>query len=347
MFSMDATLSSTNGAHAQIHGKEIFITGGAGFIANRLIAELVEKNKIIVYDNYTRNTLKDSPYAGHPNIREIQGDVLDAEYLRESMRGAQIVVHAAAIAGIDSTVRNPVTTMRVNMLGTANALDAAMQVGGIERFIEFSTSEVFGSYAFKVDEGTQTVTGAVGEARWTYAVSKLAGEHLAHAYYKQYGLPTVTVRPFNVYGPGQTGEGALSIFIRKALAGEDLHIFGDGSQIRAWCYVDDMVAGILRCLEHPSAIGESFNIGNARAVTTIFGLAEAVLRVSGSNSRILFRNALSADIELRIPRVDKARDLIGFQAQIDLDEGLASTIDWFRRNEQMLPPMPAIFQTSP
>lgn len=330
---------------AALEGKQIFITGGAGFIANRLIAELVERNQIIVYDNYTRNTLKNSPYSGHPNIREIEGDVLDAELLKRSMQGSQIVVHAAAIAGIDSTVRNPVATMRVNMLGTANALEAAVQVGGIERFVEFSTSEVFGSHAFKVDEESKTVTGAVGEARWTYAVSKLAGEHLAHAYYKQYGLPTVTVRPFNVYGPGQTGEGALSIFIRKAIAGDDLYIFGDGSQIRAWCYVDDMVAGVMRCLIHPKAVGESFNIGNARAVTTVFGLAEAVLRVAQSSSRIIFRDALSADIELRIPRVDKARDLIGFQAAVDLDEGLAATIAWVREHDQDLPPLPSIFQS--
>jgi len=329
-----------------LENKQIFITGGAGFIANRLIAELVESNQIIVYDNYTRNTLKSSPYAGHPNIREIEGDVLDAEHLQRSMAGSHVVVHAAAIAGIDATVRNPVTTMRVNMLGTANALEAALHVGGVERFVEFSTSEVFGSHAFKVDESTQTVTGAVGEARWTYAVSKLAGEHLAHAYYKQYGLPTVTVRPFNVYGPGQTGEGAMSIFIRKALAGEDLYIFGDGSQIRAWCYVDDMVGGVMRCLTHPCAVGESFNIGNARAVTTVFGLAEAVLRVSKSDSKIVFREALSADIELRIPRVDKASELIGFQAQVDLDEGLAATIDWIRTHQQDLPVLPAIFQAA-
>jgi UDP-glucose 4-epimerase len=149
-----------------------------------------------------------------------------------------------------------------------------------------------------------------------------------------------------VYGPGQTGEGALSIFIRKALAGEDLYIFGDGSQIRAWCYVDDMVEGVLKCLIHPNAVGESFNIGNARAVTTIFGLAEAVLRVSKSDSKIIFRDALSADIELRIPRVDKARDLIGFEARVDLDQGLAATIDWIKGNQNLLPALPAIFQAS-
>jgi len=328
-----------------IQGKTIFITGGAGFIASTLIARLAEHNRIVVYDNYTRNTLKGTPYETHPNVRQIEGDVLDFERLKTSMQGAQIVVHAAAIAGIESTVRNPVSTMRVNMIGTANALEAALQVGGVERFLEFSTSEVFGSQAFKVGEGAQTVTGAVGEARWTYAVSKLAGEHLAHAYFKQHGLPAVTVRPFNVYGPGQTGEGALSIFIRKALKNEDLLIFGDGTQIRAWCFVDDMVEGVLCALEHPDAIGESFNIGNARAVVTVYGLAEAVCRVVNSTSRILFRPALSADIELRIPNVDKARERIGFAAQIDLDEGLQRTAKWIAANEHLLPALAPIFKT--
>lgn len=329
----------------QIKDKKIFITGGAGFISSMLISRLADQNEIVVYDNYTRNTLKDSPYANHPNVRQIQGDVLDYPALKAAMAGAQLVVHAAAIAGIESTLRNPVTTMRVNMIGSANAMEAAQEQGGIERFVDFSTSEVFGSYAFKVDEAQQTVTGAVGEARWTYAVSKLAGEHLAHAYFKQYGLPTVTVRPFNVYGPGQTGEGALSIFVRKALKNEDILIFGDGSQIRAWCYVDDMVEGVLCAMEHPNAVGESFNIGNSRTVTTIYGLAQAVCRIIGSSSKIVFREALSADIELRIPKVGKAKDLIGFEAKIDLDEGLTRTAEWIAKNEASLPQISNLFKS--
>jgi UDP-glucose 4-epimerase len=328
-----------------IVGKTIFITGGAGFIGSMLISRLANHNTILVYDNYSRNTLKNTPYASHPNVRQIEGDVLDFESLKAAMAGADMVVHAAGIAGIDTTAINPVRTMQVNMIGTANALQAANELSAIERFVDFSTSEVFGSYAFKVDEDQQTVAGAVGEARWTYAVSKLAGEHLAHAYFKQSGLPTVTVRPFNVYGPGQTGEGALSIFVRKALKNEDIVIFGDGSQIRAWCYVDDMVEGVLCALEHPSAIGESFNIGNARAVTTIYGLAETVLRVTGSTSGIFFRDALSADIELRIPKVNKARELIGFEAMVDLEDGLRRTAEWVAENEALLPELPAIFRS--
>ena len=326
-----------------IQDKRIFLTGGAGFIATTLIARLADDNEIVVFDNYTRNTLATTDLGDHPNVTQVEGDVLDLEALVGAMNGAQLVVHAAAIAGIESTLKSPVSTMRVNMLGTANALEAARRAGTVERFLEFSTSEVFGTAAFQADEKDSTVTGAVGEARWTYAVSKLAGEHLTHAYHQEFGLPTTTVRPFNVYGPGQTGEGALSIFIRRALEDADLVIFGDGSQIRAWCYVDDMVEGVLRALEHPHAIGESFNIGNARAVTTIYGLAETVCRVLGSRSKVVFRDALSADIQLRVPRIDKARDLIGFEASVDLEQGVRRSADWIRLNESKLPALSPLF----
>lgn len=313
-----------------IQGKTIFITGGAGFIANALIEKLIEDNQIVAYDNFHRDTLSGSRFASHPNLKVIRGDVLDAGLLTESMKGADLVVHAAAIAGIDSVVKDPVRTMRVNMLGTANTLEAARINGVSERVIDFSTSEVFGSKAFRVSEEQETVSGSVGEARWVYAVSKLAGEHLAHAYHKQYGLPTVTVRPFNVYGPGQTGEGAMQIFIKRALRNETITISGDGSQIRAWCYVDDFVDCLMRCLETPEAVGHSFNLGNARAVITILGLAQTVARVLKSESRIEFVPALSADIAVRIPSVEKASELLGFRAKVDLEEGIARTAEWFR-----------------
>lgn len=324
-------------------GKKIFITGGAGFIGSALIEKLVEDNEIIVYDSFQRNALEGKSFANHSNLKLVHGDILDAELLKRSVGEAEVVVHAAAIAGIDNTLRNPVATMRVNMIGTANILAAIGKSQKLERFMDFSTSEVFGSHAYKVDETCETVTGAVGEARWTYAVSKLAGEHLTHAYHREYGVPTVTVRPFNIYGPGQIGEGAIHIFIRKALKNEPIYIFGDGSQIRAWCYVDDMIRGILLGLTHSNAVGESFNIGNARAVTTIYGLAQAVCRVVGSKSKIVFKEPLSADIELRIPSVKKAKDLIGYQAEIDLDEGIERTANWYSEHMDELKPLPPIF----
>ncbi|MES2691172.1 MAG: NAD-dependent epimerase/dehydratase family protein, partial [Bacteroidota bacterium] len=173
-----------------------------------------------------------------------------------------------------------------------------------------------------------------GEARWTYAVSKLAGEHLAHAYHSQYKLPVVTVRPFNVYGPGQTGEGAIQIFIKRALKNEDIKIDGDGNQIRAWCYVDDFVDCLIRCIEDPKAIGHSFNLGNSRAVITILGLAQTVCRVLKSDSKIIFEKPLSADIAIRIPSVDKALEVLGFKAKVDLEEGILGTSEWMKKIEQ-------------
>jgi len=314
-----------------LNDKTIFITGGAGFIANTLIRHYIEHNKIVVYDNFHRDTLTNSGLTEHPNLSVVKGDVLDVELLTRSMQGADVVIHAAGIAGIDTVIIDPVRTMRVNMMGTANALEAARINNITDRFIDFSTSEVFGSMAFRSSESDQTVAGSAGEARWTYAVSKLAGEHLAHAYYRQYKLPVVTVRPFNVYGPGQTGEGALQIFIKKALKNEPIKIDGDGNQIRAWCYVDDFVDCLIRCIEDPKAIGESFNIGNARAVITILGLAESVLRVLKSDSPIFFEPPLSADIAIRIPSVEKASNLLGFKAKTDLEAGILLTAEWFKK----------------
>ncbi len=317
-----------------IENKRIFVSGGAGFIGSTVIRNLIDKNTVTAFDNLSRNTLKDLPdLLNHPNLTLVEGDVLDADAVKRSMEGADIVVHAAGIAGIDTVIKNPVKTMQVNMVGTANVLEAARLNGVRDRVIDFSTSEVFGSMAFKSAESDVTVSGSAGEARWTYAVSKLAGEHLAHAYYAQYNLPVVTVRPFNVYGPGQTGEGAIQIFIKRALREETIHIDGDGAQIRAWCYIDDFVDCLMRCIEDPAAVGHSFNIGNARAVMTILGLAETVLRVTRSESQIVFDPPLSADIAIRIPSVDKAQKILGFKARVDLDEGIRRTAEHFKSTE--------------
>lgn len=313
-----------------ITGKHIFITGGAGFISNTLISRLIAQNRITIFDNFTRDTFSGSQHAKNPNIEVIKGDILDYQALEDSIKDVDIVVHAAAIAGIDTVIKDPVKTMEVNMIGTANVLRAANKNGVKDRFLDFSTSEVFGSLALNSREEDLTVTGSAGEARWVYAVSKLSGEHLVKAYNHQYGLPTVTVRPFNVYGPGQTGEGAMQIFIKKALKGEDIYIHGEGNQIRAWCYVDDFVECMLHCLESPKAIGQTYNIGNARAVITILGLAQTVCRVLDAPSKIIFKPALSADIALRVPSVDKILEDFNFRAQVDLEEGIARTAEYFR-----------------
>jgi UDP-glucose 4-epimerase len=315
-----------------IQGKTIFITGGAGFIGSALIGRLFECNKVIVYDNLSRNALKDRPFKDHANIKLVQGDILDFESLQRAMQGADIIVHCAAIAGIDTVIKSPITTMRVNMIGSANVLEAAARLPRCDRVVCFSTSEVFGQQAFRSAETDRTVMGQVGEARWTYAVSKLAEEHLASAYYHEKWLPTAVVRPFNVYGPGQVGEGALRTFIQRAIRHQPIEIHGDGTQIRAWCYVNDMVDSVLLTMVHPKAVGESFNIGNERAVTTIYGLANTVVRVLDSKSTISFTRKEYVDVELRIPSVSKARKLLGFEAKVDLEEGIAKTAEFYQRH---------------
>jgi UDP-glucuronate decarboxylase len=306
------------------------MTGGAGFIGTSLARRLVEENEILILDNLHRDSLTGTDLAEHPNLRFVEADVLDLPRVRELASGATHVVHMAAIAGVDKVLESRVRTMRVNLIGTYNVLEAAHEAGTVERLVDFSTSEVFGTHAYKVEETHVTTQGSVGEARWTYAVSKLAGEYLAHSYFDEFGLPAVSVRPFNVYGPGQVGSGAIHHFTVRALAGEELVIHGDGSQIRAWCYVDDVVQALLAILERDEAVGQVFNVGNPRSVVTVFDLAARIRRLVGSESEIIFRPLHYTDVEMRIPNVDKARKLLGWEPRIDLDDGLARTIAWYR-----------------
>ena len=310
--------------------KRILITGGAGFIGTSLALRLIDDNDIVIFDNLHRNAMKETSLVDHPRLTFIEGDVLDEGALFQAAEGCDVVIHMASIAGVDTVMKNPVLTMKVSLLGTYNALEAAHRSGCCERFIDFSTSEVFGRYAFRVTEGDATQLGAVGEARWTYAVSKLATEHLALNYQKQFGLPALSIRPFNIYGPRQVGSGAVHHFIVRALRGEELTIHNDGAQIRSWCYIDDIVDGILLAIEREEAVGHAFNIGNPRSTVTIYHLAQEIVRLAGSQSSLRHIEWNFPDVELRVPAIDKARDLLGYEPEIDLQDGLTRTIAWYR-----------------
>ncbi len=309
----------------------LLITGGAGFIGTALTQRLADDNRIRIFDNLRRNALAKAGLDQHPNVEVVVGDVRDAAAVEKASEGCEYVVHMASIAGVDTVLENPVLTMEVSIEGTMNVLKSALAAGGVKRVIDFSTSEVFGSYAFRVREADVTSLGAVGEARWTYAVSKLATEHLAHNYYKQHGLPTCSIRPFNIYGPGQVGEGAIHAFVTRCLSDEPIRIHNEGDQIRSWCYIDDIVDGVLLCLSRDEAVGEAFNIGNPRSTITIYQLARLVKRISGSDSEIQFVEWDFPDVELRIPDVKKAEQLLGYRARVDLEDGIARTLDWYRR----------------
>lgn len=315
-----------------IRGKKILITGGAGFIGSTIAERLVEGNQIVIYDTLHRNALAHSSIGKHKNLTLIKGDVMDAQKLKKAAQGCHIIIHMASIAGVDTVLSMPVKTMEVATIGTYNALRAALLQSKLERFIDFSTSEVFGSYAFHVKESDATTLGTVGEARWTYAVSKLCTEHLTLNYHKQYGLPALAIRPFNIYGPRQMGIGAVHRFILDALKNENIIIHNDGSQIRSWCYIDDIVDGIILCLEKKEAIGHTFNIGNPRSTVTIYNLALQIKRLSSSNSKIIFKKVIMQDVELRVPDIEKAKSILNYKPKVDLEEGLLRTIHWYRNN---------------
>lgn len=314
----------------QLNNKKIFISGGAGFIGTALTRRLIENNEVVIFDNFHRDSISSTPLTKDPRVSIIKGDVTDSTTIKKALIGCQFIIHLAAIAGVDTVIKNPVTTMKVSLIGTYNMLEAAIQQENIERFIDFSTSEVFGTYAYRVKEGDSTTLGAVGEARWTYAISKLATEHLSFNYFKQYNLPAVAIRPFNIYGPGQVGEGAIHHFILKAIKGEDLIIHNDGGQIRSWCYIDDIVEAVMAALVKYEAVGNAFNIGNPRSTITIHNLAKEIVRLLNSKSKIKHVDWDFPDVELRIPNVDKAKSLLGFSPKIDLEEGLLKTIAWYK-----------------
>lgn len=316
-----------------ISGKKILLTGGSGFIGSHMGEKLVEDNQLVIFDTGNRDSLSFTQLASHPNVEVVAGgDVLNAQQLKEATAGCQCVIHMAGIAGIDTVVKKPVHTMEVNLQGSVNVLRAVVDSPDIEHVILFSTSEVYGPYVYRGTESELTTQGPIGESRWAYAVSKLAAEHYGFCYYDAHKTPVTSVRPFNVYGPRQLGESALRKFCIQAIADEDITITGDGNQIRAWCFVSDFVDGVVGLLGNQQALGQVFNIGNAKQTITILGLAEMIIRLAGSKSQILFKEQLRADVQVRVPSIQKSVDLFGFAPNVGLEEGIQQTLAWLRDN---------------
>ena len=311
--------------------KRICITGGAGFIGSHLVAALVDQNEIVVYDNLHRNALQFAHLEDHKNLTFIKGDVLDLDATRKAVDRCQVVIHCAAIAGVYTVDRSAVRTMEVNMLGTHQVVKAALETG-VERFVEFSTSEVYGAFIHKGKEDDFTPIGPIGESRWVYAASKLASEHLSYAHYREDKLPLTIIRPFNVYGPRQVGDGAIRGMTLQALRDLPITLYNDGTQIRSWCFVSDFVDGVLRCVENPAAIGQAFNIGNPQGTATNFELANLIIRLTNSKSTIVFKPHPGPEVELRVPAIEKAMTLLDYRPTVSLETGVSQAIAWYREN---------------
>ena len=309
------------------------LTGGAGFIGSHIAERLADDHELVLFDVFRRDSLSQTEgLIDLTNVRVVHGDVLDTASLSEAMAGVDTVIHLAAIAGVSSYYTEPVRTLKVNLLGTVNVLEEAARQN-VEKFIYFSTSEVFGADAMFANESWPCGIGPSSEPRWTYATSKFAGEQFTLRTAEQSGFRAAIVRPFNIYGPRQTGEGAISNFVSAALANEPLVVHGDGTEVRAWCYVDDIVDAVTAILDVELDQNESFNIGNPHEIATTLGLAH---RVSASidGVTIKFEDVTRAPVRARVPDTGKANKLLGFSPQVSLEAGLSRTIDWYRQMER-------------
>jgi dTDP-glucose 4,6-dehydratase len=312
-------------------GRKIFITGGAGFIGSRLAKALAQDNNLVLFDDLSRGRV-DENLKNMEGIEIINGNVLNETKLGEALKGCDMAVHLAAVAGIETVTKKPVDTIEINFTGARNLLRCAVNCG-VNKVLLASTSEVYGAHTFHESEENTTSQGPMHEPRWGYSVSKLASEHLATAYHNQYGLKITTLRFFNIYGPGQLGEGAIHNFIMSALRDEPLTIFGNGHQIRAWCYISDCVEGIKLCMDSEKVAGHAVNIGNPNATISIRNLANTIKEMTGSKSEIVYTPREGfVDVFLRVPSIKKAEGLLGFEPKIDLQDGIRKTIDWISKN---------------
>ena len=317
-----------------IQQKRIAIAGGAGFIGSSLALRLADHNDVTLID-LSFDRLRPELVA-HPNVHTVEADIRDEPTVARAVADADVFVHAAAILGVRRVIEQSRLTMEVNLEGTASALRAANSAKHLERFVFLSSSEVFGSSAFRAAEHEATPIGTIQDARWSYAISKLAGEHLTASYRREFGLPVAIVRPFNVFGPAHEGDHAVVRFISAALTGQDLIVHGDGVQLRSWCHIDDFLDGLELVMFAPNASGGVFNIGNATNTVTILDLAERIIRLSGSSSKVVHEYSVMTDIDVRVPSLGNARDKLGFEPTIRLDEGLLDTIRWYAAHPEVV-----------
>lgn len=319
---------------------KILITGGAGFIGSHLASELFERgHEITIIDNFSTGR-KDNLRHLAPNsgIRVEEGSILDAEVLEPLVADCDEVYHLAAAVGVRLILENPVETIMTNVRGAEVTLDLCRKHS--KKIFIASTSEVYGkNNNGSLGEDDDRILGTTKKQRWAYANTKTLDEFLALAYHQAYGLPVVIARLFNTVGPRQTGRYGMVIpnFVRAALDGKPICVFGSGKQSRCFAHVNDVVKGIIGLMAHPDAVGDVFNVGNNEEIT-IEELALRVKKLSGSSSEIQYIPYEEAygdgyeDMERRVPSLKKIKGLIGYETRERLDDILRSVIAYFREN---------------
>lgn len=314
-------------------GARVFITGGAGFIGGHIAKRFRNAERVTIFDTFSRGQPQDRAERAPRNLRVVKGDVLDRDLLLKEMKGHNFIFHCAARLGVSTVLASPLQTLDINTRGSAGVLEAASSLSDLNRIVCFSTSEVYGIRAVHVAESDPSSIPPPGDPRWSYAASKLAEEHYAFAHHFQDQMPVVVIRPFNVYGPGQVGEGAIANFIKGAIRGAPLEVRSGGHQVRAWCFIDDLIDGVLLAASNPHGVGQAFNIGNPWEVETTLGLAKRIVAAAESDS-LVRHVAGGAEVESRIPDISKAMSMLDYRPSISLDEGIGQTIAWFREDLQ-------------
>lgn len=306
----------------------VLVTGGAGFIGSHLCERLVsEGHDVVCLDNLCTGELR--------NIAQLQGNRRFRFVLADATVPINLevdrVAHLASPASPVDYSRLAVETMLVNSLGTYQALEVARK--NKARFLLASTSEVYGDpLEAPQGEGYHGNVNPVGP-RACYDEAKRFAEALTSSYRRIYGLHTIILRIFNTFGPRMRREDGRVVpnLILQAIAGEPLTVYGDGSQTRSFCYVDDLVEGIYRALVVDAAVGEVINLGNDSEMT-VLELADRVKEITGSSSTITYQPLPEDDPQRRRPRLDKARAILGWEPEVELEEGLRRVVEWFQNN---------------
>ncbi|MBC7329547.1 GDP-mannose 4,6-dehydratase [bacterium] len=320
----------------------ILVTGGAGFIGSHLVDALLSLgHEVFALDNLfiKDNEANLSKAKSNKNFHFIKGDILDKELVDALIEKSDTVYHLAAIVGVKYVVDNTLLTILVNVEGTLNILASAHKYK--RRVVLASSSEVYGrNRRIPLSERTSRLLGPTWIPRWCYSTAKALDEHLAFAYYHS-GLPVTCVRYFNIYGPriNSLGYGTvIANFIRQALTGEPITVHGTGNQTRSFTYVSDAVEGTILAGTKNEAIGEVFNIGSPKNEIRIVDLANLIKKLTNSPSPIIhipyedYFGSKHEDVPRRVPNINKARKLLGFEPKVSLEEGLVMTIEWCKKN---------------
>lgn len=319
---------------------KVLITGGAGFIGSHLAEELLaQKNGVVVIDNLSTGSIENIEHMKHNRSFKYYIDtVMNVKLMKKLIKDCDVIYHLAAAVGVKYVIDNPLESIRTNIEGTEIVLECANKYGKKKTLIA-STSEVYGKNmdgfrAFK--ETDDRVLGATTIPRWSYSCTKALDEFLSLAYWREKKLPIINARIFNTCGPRQAGRYGMVLprFVKQALSGHPITVYGDGTQTRCFTYVADVVKALVSLMNCKKAVGEIFNIGNPRPIS-INELAKKVKKITGSNSKIAhipYEEAYEKgfeDMKHRQPDITKIKRLINFSPKVGIDEIIMKTVEYF------------------